>query len=81
MNGDAPEARDQTSRFDKESGICRKTFENDSEYNFAMQILQFEKLLENGYDSCMAGNRNHFKESKAVFRIITEVMANNYSDV
>ncbi|MBQ3775020.1 MAG: Gfo/Idh/MocA family oxidoreductase [Ruminobacter sp.] len=81
MNGDAPEARDLTSRFDKESGICRKTFENDSEYNFAMQILQFEKLQENGYDSCMAGNRNHFKESKAVFRIITEVMANNYSDV
>ncbi|WP_294495454.1 Gfo/Idh/MocA family oxidoreductase [uncultured Ruminobacter sp.] len=81
LNGNPPEKHDMTARFDSEANIKRSLFETDSAYNFALQILHFESLLDRGYDACMADNQNHFRESKAVFRVITEVLANNFSDV
>lgn len=80
MNGNSAENRDLTARFAEEANISRSSFESDAAYNFALQILHFEKILDEGYEVCMSANQNHFKESKAVFRIINEIMASNYSD-
>ncbi len=59
----------------KDIGISKKMLKSDIDYSLAMEIIKFEKAVAAGYKICYDRNLNHFIETKAVLRILLEIMA------